>query len=125
MTYDPDDPWNDTPCVWPACKATGNPYTDQGWGWWWRYYLWLPEGFCCPEHTAFIEAEKEKDPASSFFRDCPRDMSPEVLAFRRDVLELDSDDGQRIVREVEAVANRAAFRLVAFRLVDGKDDAES
>jgi hypothetical protein len=31
MTYDPDDPWNDTPCSWPGCKATGNPYDDQRW----------------------------------------------------------------------------------------------
>ena len=109
------DPADGMPCDWPGCKATGNPYNDRGWCWYPRYYLWLLEGFCCPEHTAFIEAEKENDPADSFFRDWPLDTSPEVLAFNeamRAFAPLDSDEGRRIVRELEAGANRAAFRLV-------------
>ena len=120
MTYDPDDPWNDTPCSWPGCKATGNPYDDQRWCWYPRYYLWLPEGCCCPEHTAFIEAEKKKGPTDSFFRDWPLDMSPEVLALNEAMsafAPLDSHEGQRIIREIEADANRAAW------LVDGDKDA--
>lgn len=108
---DQGDPADGTPCSWPSCEATGNPYTDHGWCWWPRYYLWLPEGFCCPEHTAFIEEGK----TNGFFRDWPRDMSPEVLDFielAREFVPLDSGEGQRIVRESEAAANRAAFQVI-------------
>jgi hypothetical protein len=115
MTYDLEDPWNDTPCSWPGCKATGNPYDDQNWCRYPRKYLWLPEGCCCPEHTAFIEAEKEKDPAESFFRDWPLDRSADVLAFQEAMSAFAPFDGQkgpRIIREIKADGNRAAFRVV-------------
>jgi hypothetical protein len=106
------------PCSWPGCKATGNPYDDQNWCWYPRKYLWLPEGLCCPEHTAFIEAEKAKNPTQSFFRDWPLDRGPEVLAlneFMSGIVPFDSHEGQRIIREIEADANRATFQVI-----DGK-----
>jgi hypothetical protein len=105
------DPWDDTPCEWPQCALHGNPYNDDGWCWHPRYYLWLPDGFFCPRHTVFIEEGKK----TGYFKDWPRDMSPEVLERLDEMANwapLDSDDGQRMIRKVEAAAHRAAFRLV-------------
>jgi hypothetical protein len=111
-----DDPFDDTPCEWPDCLARGNPYEDEGWCWWPRYYLWLREGFFCPEHTAFLKAGAE----AGGFTDWPRDMSPEVLdlqALMAEFAPLDSERGQSILRGIEAEARRATFRLV-----DARDD---
>jgi hypothetical protein len=105
------DPWDDTLCDWPGCQVRGNPYEDKGWCWYPRYYLWLPEGEYCPVHTAFIEEGKK----TGYFKDWPRDMSPDVLEFldmMAEFVPLDSDAGQRIVRKIDADARRAAFRLV-------------
>jgi hypothetical protein len=94
------DPFDGTPCEWPGCRARENPYEDAGWCWYPRYYLALPEGFCCPEHTAFIEAGK----LTGYFKDWPRDMSPEVLEFldlMAPFVPLDSERGQEIIRQIE------------------------
>jgi hypothetical protein len=119
-----EDPADDAACEWPDCPARGNPYKDNGWCWWPRYYLWLREGFFCPGHTAFLEAGVE---AGGF--DWRRDTSPEVLdnlAAMTEFATLDSERGQSILRRIEAQAARDAFRTVDGSR-DGvlKDDADS
>jgi hypothetical protein len=90
------DPADGTPCEWPACTKTGNPYTDDGWVWYPRKYLWLSEGFFCPEHTAIMEEGlKHGD-----FDNWPLDTSPEVLEFQEALSQfhdIRSPKGQRIL----------------------------
>jgi len=106
-----DDPADNTPCNWPGCKVTVNPYKDKGSCFWSRYYLWLPGGFYCSDHTTFIKEGFR----TGYFNDSPRDMSPEVLELHDalgEFVPLDSGEGQRILRDVEAEALRAGFRLI-------------
>jgi hypothetical protein len=110
MTTDSDDPSNNMLCDWPGCSTRGNPYEDDGWCFYFRYHLWLPEGFYCPAHTAFIEAGKQ----NGFFDDWPRDMSPDVLETLEALdqfVPLESEEGQRIVRGLDAEVRRAEFRV--------------
>jgi hypothetical protein len=65
------------PCDWPGCAAMGDPWIDQGWCFWPRKYLWLPEGFFCPEHDAAIRQGQD----IGVFGDWPLDTSPKVLAY--------------------------------------------
>jgi hypothetical protein len=101
LTEEPviDDRGDET-CEWPGCTATGDPCKDHGWCFFLRYYLQLPEGFYCPEHTAFIEEGQR----TGYFKDWPRDMSPEVLAILEaysQFVPLESEEGQRIIDEIE------------------------
>jgi hypothetical protein len=41
-------------CEWRSCTNRGDPWVDLGWVWWIRKYLWLEEGFYCPEHNALL-----------------------------------------------------------------------
>jgi hypothetical protein len=106
-----DDARAHVPCDWPGCKVTGDPWEDKGWCFWFRYYLWLPEGFYCPEHNAFTEEGHR----TGYFKDWPLDLSPEVLRdqeMREGLVPLDSEEGQRIMTDLEAEARRASFRVV-------------
>jgi hypothetical protein len=108
------NPFADYLCDWPGCTTCGDPLMGNGWAFWPRYYLWLPDGFYCPEHTAFMEKEGWGS-GSGYFKDWPRDLSPEALEFQELVAgfaPLDSDEGQRIMREVTATERRAGFSVV-------------
>jgi hypothetical protein len=108
------NPFADYPCNWPGCTTCGDPLEGNGWAFWPRYYLWLPDGFYCPEHTAFMEKEGWGS-GSGYFKDWPRDLSPEALEFQELVAQfapLDSDEGQRVMREVTADERRAGFSVV-------------
>ena len=66
--------------------------------WWPRKYLWLNEGFFCPEHDKVIE-EGIKIGA---FNDWPLDTSPEVLEYQEATAEfhdIDTPEGQAILDE--------------------------
>jgi hypothetical protein len=95
------------PCDWPGCSVES---LDRDMTFYLRYYLWIPEGFFCPEHTAFIEEGKR----TGYFKDWPRDMSPKVLEMldaMRSCVSLESERGQRIVRDIDAHARRAEFHI--------------
>jgi hypothetical protein len=69
----------DIECEWRGCSARGDPWLDEGWCWWPRKYLWMAEGFYCPEHDAMIRQGVEM----GAFDDWPLDTSPDVLEFQQ------------------------------------------
>jgi hypothetical protein len=94
-------------CEWPGCAAEGDPWEDAGWCWWPRKYLWLPEGFFCPEHTRWIEETRD----AGGFDDWPLDRDPKVLEFLEEAEhwhDLDSPEG----REIAAEIRRSGFHVV-------------
>jgi hypothetical protein len=94
-----------TPCSWPGCKATGNPYEDAGWCFRPRKYLWLPDRFFCPTHD---RAEIRAGIKSGQFNEWPIDPAYEESGF----IPLESECGQSVLRGVNAAARRAGFHVV-------------
>jgi hypothetical protein len=83
-----------------GCTARGDPWVDEGWAWWWRKYLWLEEGFFCPEHDAMIRHGHE----IGAFDDWPLDTNPEVLERLEEManfVDINSPGGQAILEEME------------------------
>jgi len=96
-------------CAWPDCTAWGDPWKNDGWHLWRREYLWLPEGFFCPQHDAEISVGI----ANGRFKDWPLDMSPEVVAMCEEA-HIDPGSDLVVYRRLERMveARRASFHIV-------------